>query len=131
MNNNNLVYPTKDILASGVISVKLPEVKLTAKDNIVLGSISEMLYIKDLLTATESPNMGCSVMEVENAAYNFELDHDEVNYVIEGSLTIVTKDKSVLTKSGEVCFIPKGSKGAYSAKEKVRFLSVSCAEEWK
>ena len=90
-----------------------------------------MLYAKDLLTVTESPSMGCSVMEMNNSTYHFELNHDEVNYIIEGSLTIITAGRSRTIRAGEVCFIPKGSKGSYVAGKNVRFLSVSYAEKWE
>lgn len=131
MNTNEIIYPIKHVLPNGIISIKLPEVQLGSRASISLGPKTEMLYAKDLLTVTESPSMGCSVMEMNNSTYYFELNHDEVNYVIEGSLTIITAGRSRTIRAGEVCFIPKGSKGSYVAEKNVRFLSVSYAEKWE
>ena len=110
---------------------RVPQVVVTSQDRLETGNPADRVYTHDLFSLTESPRLGCGVMEMEQTTFPWHLEYDEIDYVISGRLTIQFGDRSVTAGPGEVILIPKGSSIRFSVPEKARFLYVTYPADWQ
>lgn len=116
--------------AGGLRKVDLPKVRVTEKDRLDTGNSAHKVYTQDLFTLEESQRLGCGIMEMEQTTFDWNLNYDEIDYVISGSLTIKGPQGSVTAGPGEIILIPKGSAIQFSVPEKARFLYVTYPADW-
>ena len=116
--------------ADGVISVPLPLIKVSEEDRMDTGKTGDVVYTKDLFDLQESPRLGCGLMEMDHTIFDWTLNYDEIDYVIEGKLTIWKNGKKVSAEPGEIILIPKGSSIQFQAEEYARFLYVTYPADW-
>lgn len=120
----------REVVPGGVMSVKLPTVKVDESNRLDTGTPSDVVYTKDLFTLQESPRLGCGVMEMTKTTFDWTLNYDEIDYVIEGSLTININGRSVTAGPGELILIPKGSSIQFSVPNYARFIYVTYPADW-
>ena len=113
-----------------VLSLDLPQVQVTDADRLDTGNPRDRVWTHDLLTLSQSPRLGAGLMVMENTTFPWHLTYDEIDYVIEGTLTVHTQSGSV-AGPGQVIFIPKGSQIQFSAPEYARFLYVTYPADWQ
>ncbi|MGO1042606.1 cupin domain-containing protein [Clostridioides difficile] len=118
----------KDI--SGITSIKLPTVKVNESDRLDTGNPNDIVYTKDLFTLEESPRLGCGMMEMKKTTFDWTLNYDEIDYVIEGNLDIIIEGRKISASSGELIFIPRGSKIQFSVPNYARFIYVTYPADW-
>ena len=128
--SENSVDFLRDNDESGVISIKLPTVKVDESNRLDTGNPSDVVYTKDLFTLEESPRLGCGIMEMKETTFDWTLNYDEVDYVIEGTLDIIINGKTVSASAGELILIPKGSSIQFSVKDYARFIYVTYPADW-
>ncbi|EQK42269.1 MULTISPECIES: cupin domain-containing protein [Paraclostridium] len=128
--SENSVDFLRDKDESGVISIKLPTVKVDESNRLDTGNPSDVVYTKDLFTLEESPRLGCGIMEMKETTFDWTLNYDEVDYVIEGTLDIIINGKTVSASAGELILIPKGSSIQFSVKDYARFIYVTYPADW-
>ncbi len=116
--------------ASGIISVKLPTVRVDESNRLDTGNSSDIVYTKDLFTLEESKRLGCGIMEMKETTFDWILNYDEIDYVIEGHLDIVIDGRLVSADAGELILIPKGSKIKFSVPNYARFIYVTYPADW-
>ena len=114
-----------------VLSLDLPQVQVTDADRLDTGNPRDRVWTHDLLTLSQSPRLGAGLMVMENTTFPWHLTYDEIDYVIEGALTVHTQSGSVAAGPGQVIFIPKGSQIQFSAPEYARFLYVTYPADWQ
>ena len=114
-----------------VLSLDLPQVQVTDADRLDTGNPRDRVWTHDLLTLSQSPRLGAGLMVMENTTFPWHLTYDEIDYVIEGTLTVHTQSGSVTAGPGHVIFIPKGSQIQFSAPEYARFLYVTYPADWQ
>lgn len=132
MNKEQLRQLLQELLAETacpIKSVKLPAV--SESDRLDTGDPSHRVYTHDLFTLSESPRLGCGVMEMEQTTFPWNLQYDEIDYVISGRLTVLWKDHTVTAGPGEVILIPKGSSIRFSVEDHTRFLYVTYPADWQ
>ncbi|WP_271001105.1 cupin domain-containing protein [Listeria seeligeri] len=122
---------TKQVDASGILSIKLPEVKVAEEDRLDTGKPGDVVYTKDLVTLEESKRLGFGLMEMKDTTFDWFLDYDEVDYIIEGRLDVVIDGRTISAGPGEIIFIPKGSKIKFSVTGKARFVYVTYPADWQ
>ena len=110
---------------------KVPQVTVTEADRLDTGDPSHRVYTHDLFSLSDSPRLGCGVMEMEQTTFPWTLQYDEIDYVISGSLTVYMDAHAVTAGPGEVILIPKGSSIRFSAQERTRFLYVTYPADWQ
>lgn len=140
INKENLEKLIKEIIAEkmcgnknrehGVLKVKVPDIKVSEKDRLDTGDISDVVYTKDLFTLEESPRLGCGIMEMTDTVFDWTLNYDEIDYIIEGSLSIIINGDTVTANRGELILIPKGSKIKFSTPNYARFIYVTYPADW-
>lgn len=116
--------------ASGIISVKLPSVKVSEENRLDTGKSSDIVYTKDLFNLEESPRLGCGIMEMKETTFDWTLNYDEIDYIIEGHLDVIIDGGKVSADEGELILIPKGSKIQFSVPDYARFLYVTYPADW-
>ncbi|NOJ72752.1 cupin domain-containing protein [Paenibacillus alvei] len=114
----------------GITSVKVPNMKVTEEDRLDTGNPNDIVYCKDLFSLKESPRLGCGIMEMKETTFDWTLNYDEIDYVIEGHLDVIIDGTKVSADPGEVILIPKGSKIQFSVPEYARFIYVTYPANW-
>ncbi|HBJ8885039.1 TPA: DUF861 domain-containing protein [Listeria monocytogenes] len=122
---------SKHVDPSGILSVKLPVVKVSEEDRLDTGNPSDVVYTKDLVTLEESKRLGFGLMEMKDTTFDWFLDYDEVDYIIEGRLDVVIDGRTVSAGPGEIIFIPKGSQIKFSVNGEARFIYVTYPADWQ
>jgi ethanolamine utilization protein EutQ len=113
---------------SGVGVVKARTVKPEKFDT---GNPNDKVYLTDVFSIDESERLSCGVMEMEESTFDWTLNYDEVDYVIEGTLEIIIDGRKVTGNKGDIILIPKGSKIKFSAPDYARFLYVIYPANWQ
>lgn len=112
---------------SGITGIKGSTVKCESFDT---GKPGDKVYLKDILTLDENRNLACGFMEMEESEFDWTLDYDEVDYVIEGTLEIKTEGEKIAGNAGDVIMIPKGSSISFSTPDRVKFFYVTYPANW-
>ncbi len=121
-----------EILQEETVTVRQAEIPaVTEADRLDTGNPTHRVYTHDLFTVEQSPRLGCGIMEMEDTTFPWHLDYDEIDYIIEGALTILDKGKTTTAQKGQVVFIPKGSDIQFSVTGKSRFLYVTYPADWQ
>lgn len=114
----------------GVKSVKIPEIPVREEDRLHTGNPAHRVYTRDVLTLEESPRLGCGIMEMTDTTFDWTLNYDEIDYVIEGAVSIICNGRRTTAKAGEILLIPKNSKIQFSVDGFARFLYVTYPANW-
>ncbi len=114
-----------------VKKVGLPTVTVSEADRLDTGNPNDQVYTHDLFSLSESPRLGCGIMEMTRTDFPWTLNYDEIDHVISGTLTIVHGTQSVTAKAGELILIPKGSSIRFSVPDFARFLYVTYPADWQ
>lgn len=135
MNRQMLEDLVREVLAqqSGtpVLLRECARCPVTEADRLDTGDPSHRVYTHDLFSLTENPRLGAGLMEMRETAFPWHLDYDEIDYVIEGSLTVEFGTRAVTAGPGQVILIPKGSSIRFSVPEFARFLYVTYPADWQ
>lgn len=118
-------------IAGGVTSVVLNTVKVDENNRLDTGKAGDVVYTKDVFTLEESPRLGCGIMEMKETTFDWHLKYDEIDYVIEGTLTIIVNGEKVTAGPGEIILIPKNTKIQFSVPNYARFLYVTYPADWE
>jgi len=117
----------KQVDPSGIMSIKLNTVKLGKFDT---GKEGDDVLLKDVLTLEESPRLGCGLMEMKETSFDWTLNYDEIDYVIEGTLEVIIDGRKVVANKGEIILIPKNSKIQFSVPNYAKFMFVTYPANW-
>lgn len=121
----------KRVSKAGVTSISLPSLDVRPEDRLDTGNPEHQVYTRDLFTLEESPRLGLGLMTMDKTTFPWHLDYDEVDYVIEGRLDVISGDEVMSAGPGEIIFIPKGSDIQFSVKDKARFIYVTYPADWQ
>lgn len=125
--NDNQAPFVKKVDKSGVLSVQGNTVKCEKFDT---GKPGDQVYLTDILTLEESPRLGCGFMEMKETTFDWTLQYDEVDYIIEGTLEIIVDGNKVVGNQGDVIMIPKGTSIQFSVPNYAKFLYVTYPANW-
>lgn len=114
-----------------VKSIPVPKMQVTEADRMNTGNPADRVYTKDFLTLAESPRLGAGLMTMEHTTFPWTLNYDELDYVIEGQLTVCMDGQTATAGPGEVIYIPKGSSITFSVPDKARFLYFVYPADWQ
>ncbi|MEA1967678.1 MAG: cupin domain-containing protein [Thermodesulfobacteriota bacterium] len=113
---------------SGVFSIKTSTVKPVKFDT---GKEGDNVYLTDVFSLEESPRMGCGVMEMKETTFDWTLNYDEVDYIIDGTLKIIINGKEIVGNKGDIIFIPKNTSIQFSTPDHARFMYVTYPANWE
>ncbi|MTI81609.1 MAG: cupin domain-containing protein [Firmicutes bacterium] len=116
------VEPIREVDSSGFQLVKGDSVVFGKFDT---GTPNDSVGIKELLAKKESVNMTAGFMELDSTSFSYNQKHEEVNYVIEGTLDISINGTTYHGKAGDVMYVPKNTVVTFSTIDKVKFFYVT------
>ena len=114
-----------------VKKVSVPALDVTEEHRMDTGNPGDRVWTRDLFTLEESPRLGCGLMVMERTTFPWTLHYDEIDYVIDGQLSILIDGKKVTANPGEIILIPKGSSIQFSVEDKARFLYFVYPANWQ
>lgn len=115
---------------SKVKKIDIKNMQTRKNDKLNTGNSADEVYTRDVFSLEESPRLGCGLMEMEQTTFEWELNYDEIDYIIDGKLSIIDGEEVVSAGPGEIILIPKGSKIKFAVEEKARFLYVTYPADW-
>lgn len=115
----------------GVRSVPVPRLEVSQEHRLDTGRAEDRVWTRDLFTLEESPRLGCGLMVMEDTTFPWHLTYDEMDYVVEGRLEILTDGGTVSAGPGEVIYIPKDSRIRFSVRGRARFLYFVYPADWQ
>ncbi|MFC6170842.1 cupin domain-containing protein [Loigolactobacillus jiayinensis] len=121
----------KTITPDGLVTLKVPNMTVSEANRMDTGNPDDIVYTKDLVTLDESPRLGCGLMVMKNTTFDWTLNYDEVDYVIDGSLSVIGRNGTATAQAGEIILIPKGSQIKFSVKDEARFIYVTYPADWQ
>lgn len=117
--------------SSGVMSISLPLFSVSEEDRLDTGNPNDKVYTKDLLSLAESPRLGCGLMVMEDTTFDWTLGYDEIDYILEGTLTIIIDGRRITANAGELILIPSDSSIQFSVEGKASFIYVTYPADWQ
>lgn len=108
-----------------------PDYRMAESDRLDTGNPADRVFTHDLLSLEDSPRLGLGLMTMDRSDFAWTLHYDEIDYVLEGTLTIRTAQGEVTARAGEGVFIPRGTEIHFSAPEHARFLYVTYPADWQ
>lgn len=118
----------REVDSSGVMVVRTDSVVPERFDT---GNPNDQVWLKDVLTLEESPRLGAGIMEMKETTFEWTLQYDEIDYIIDGSLSILIGDQAITGRAGDLIYIPCGSTICFSAHEFARFVYITYPADWQ
>jgi len=111
---------------SGMKIVRGRTVKLGTFDT---GDSSTNVAYREVVSKDES-QMSSGFLTIEKSSFEWELCYEEIDIVLEGSLSITINGETYHAHQGDVLFVPKGSKVIWSSSEYVKLFYVTYPADW-
>ncbi|WML34097.1 cupin domain-containing protein [Clostridium sp. OS1-26] len=112
--------------SSGLKVVRGNSVKMDVFDT---GNPDNKVYFQELVSKEES-KMSAGFLIIENSKFDWELTYEELDYVIEGTLTVEINGKTYTAHAGDVLFVPSGSKVVWGSPDKARVFYATYPANW-
>lgn len=93
------------------------------------GNPNAKAYFQELVNKEES-KMSAGFLVIENSKFDWELTYEEIDYVIEGTLTVEINGKTYTAYPGDVLFVPSGSKVVWGSPDKARVFYTTYPANW-
>lgn len=120
----------KTLTPDGLVSIDLPAWNVSEDDRMDTGNPSDQVYTKDFFDLTESPRLGAGLMVMKDSTFDWTLNYDEVDYVIDGTLKVIGQNGTASANAGQLILILKGSKIKFSAETSARFIYITYPADW-
>ncbi|WP_072986091.1 cupin domain-containing protein [Clostridium cavendishii] len=112
--------------AGGLKVVRGNTVKMDVFDT---GDPNVKAYYQELVSKEES-KMSAGFLTIEESRFEWELTYEEIDYVIEGTLTVEINGKTFTAYPGDVLFVPSGSKVVWGSPDKARVFYATYPANW-
>lgn len=93
------------------------------------GNPNAKVYFQELINKDES-KMSAGFLTIENSSFDWELTYEEIDYVIEGTLTMEINGKKYEAYPGDVVFVPSESKVKWGSPNKAKICYVTYPANW-
>lgn len=124
-NISNLPY-TAECGSNGLKVVRGNSVKMDYFDT---GNPDNKVYFQELISKDDS-KMSAGFLTIEKSSFDWELCYEEIDYVIEGTLTVTIDGKTFTAHAGDVLFVPSGSKVVWGSPDKARVFYATYPANW-
>ncbi|TGE39490.1 DUF861 domain-containing protein [Desulfosporosinus fructosivorans] len=93
------------------------------------GDSSTNVAYREVVSKDDS-QMSAGFLTIEKSSFEWELCYEEIDIILEGSLSITINGETYHAHQGDVLFVPKGSKVTWSSSEYVKFFYVTFPANW-
>lgn len=111
---------------SGLKIVRGRTVKLETFET---GDPSTNVAYREVVSKDDS-QMSAGFLTIEKSSFDWELCYEEIDIILEGSLSITINGETYHAHQGDVLFVPKGSKVTWSSAEYVKLFYVTYPANW-
>ncbi|MDO5038887.1 cupin domain-containing protein [Clostridium sp.] len=111
---------------SGLKVIKGSSVKMDVFDT---GNPNDRVFFQELISKDES-KMSAGFLTIEDSRFEWELTYEEIDYVIEGTVTVEINGKTYEANAGDVLFVPKGSKVIWGSPNKAKLFYATYPANW-
>lgn len=87
------------------------------------------VYFQELVSKDEA-KMSAGFLTIEDSKFEWELTYEEIDYVIEGTVTVEINGKTYTANQGDVLFVPKNSKVVWGSPNKARLFYTTYPANW-
>lgn len=119
-------FQTESEPKSGLKIVRGRTVKYDTFDT---GNPSTNVAYREVVSKDDS-KMSAGFLTIEKSSFDWELCYEEVDIILEGSLTITINGETYEACQGDVLFVPKGSKVTWSSSGYVKLFYVTYPANW-
>ncbi|KAA8674395.1 cupin domain-containing protein [Clostridium sp. MT-14] len=111
---------------SGLKLVRGNSVKFDTFDT---GNPNAKVCYQELISKDDS-SMSAGFLTIDHSSFDWKLTYEEIDYVIEGTLTITLNGKTFTVHPGDVLYVPSGSKVIWGSPDKVKLFYVTYPANW-
>lgn len=111
---------------SGLKIVRGRTVKLETFET---GDPSTNVDYREVVSKDDS-QMSAGFLTIEKSSFEWELCYEEIDIILEGSLSITINGETYHAHQGDVLFVPKSSKVTWSSAEYVKLFYVTYPANW-
>ncbi|MEW6696611.1 MAG: cupin domain-containing protein [Bacillota bacterium] len=111
---------------SGLKIVRGRTVKYEAFDT---GDPGTKVCYREVINKNDS-QMSAGFLTIEKSSFEWELCYEEIDIVLEGSLSVTINGETYTACQGDVLFLPKGSKVTWSSSEYAKLFYVTYPANW-
>lgn len=112
--------------SKGLKVVRGNTVKLDVFDT---GNSNVKAHYQELVSKEESA-MSAGFLVIEESRFEWNLTYEEIDYVIEGTLTVTINGKTFTAKAGDVLFVPSGSQVVWGSPDKAKIFYTTYPANW-
>lgn len=111
---------------SGLKIVRGRTVKM---ENFDTGNPNNNVAYREVISKEEA-KMSAGFLTIEKSSFDWELCYEEIDMILEGSLSITIDGETYQAYQGDVLLVPKGTKVTWSAPEYVKLFYVTYPANW-
>lgn len=111
---------------SGLKVVRGNSVKMDVFDT---GNKDAKVYFQEIVNKDES-KMSAGFLTIEDSKFQWELTYEEIDYVIEGTVTIEINGNTYIANEGDILFVPKDSKVVWGSPNKAKIFYTTYPANW-
>ncbi len=93
------------------------------------GTPGAKAFFQELVNKEES-HISAGFLVIDHSEFPWELTYEEIDYVIEGTLTVTIDGKKYTAHPGDVLFVPSGSKVIWGSPDKARIFYATYPANW-
>lgn len=93
------------------------------------GDSSTDVAYREVISKDDS-QMSAGFLTIEKSSFEWELCYEEIDIILEGSLSITINGETYHAHQGDVLFVPKGSKVTWSSSDYVKLFYVTYPANW-
>ncbi|MEH6954208.1 cupin domain-containing protein [Neobacillus drentensis] len=93
------------------------------------GNPSNKVFYQELISKDES-SMSAGFLTIEKSSFEWELTYEEIDYVIEGTVTVSINGKTYTAYPGDVLYVPSGSKVVWGSPDKAKIFYTTYPANW-
>ena len=109
--------------------LKVVRGKTVKMDVFETGNPDATAYFQELVSKEES-HISAGFLIIEHSNFEWELTYEEIDYVIEGTLTVTIDGITYTAHAGDVLFVPSGSKVVWGSPDKARVFYATYSANW-
>lgn len=93
------------------------------------GNPNNKVFFQELISKDDS-SMSAGFLTIEKSSFEWELCYEEIDYVIEGTLTVEINGKTFTAYAGDVLSVPSGSKVVWGSPDRARVFYTTYPANW-
>ncbi|VFQ45049.1 cupin domain-containing protein [Desulfoluna butyratoxydans] len=101
--------------------VKLVRGKSVAMEVLDTGTPDAKACFREVVGGDDGSHMGAGFLEIDSSRFEWVMEgYEEIDYVIEGTLTVSIDNRTFTAKAGDVFFVPSGAKVVWGSPDKAK-----------